>query len=631
MNARWFQEQQRSIYFGSAVGFLLLMTSAALGQEDWPPGLKTEAMRTNVYRGASDCARCHIRPGPNDNPENNETGSLEWCLLTEFSTWRTVDKHSMAYVVLLGPRAELMGKKLGIENVTKPESGCVSCHAQNFPEQQPDGGGFDFRDGINCEVCHGPSGLNTGWFGPHSETSWRLKSPAEKEEEFGMIDLRNPATKSEICLSCHIGNAELGRVVTHPMYAAGHPPLPSIDVARFIKNIPRHWRDLDEVPWWESQEAAQVQDDYGYSSTKHVETELTIVGNIIALRDSMGLLAARAELSDASKENLHKWPELALNRQVRDDDRFNDPNQFPQLAKTRWPEMALTHTDCSACHHDLQEPGWRQLRGYVATPGRPLPRSFPTALIDITIKQFGDHTDQSNFDNRLLKLITAFDRRPFGDHRTVASAARELQQWADEFHETRLVGQPFDEATALEILRAICAQTGDQIPDYDTARQLSSAIQVIYREWADRRSDDSDEGGDAIREIIDPWSDQYVLGRYPNSSDRDQLSLKILREASGQPGLSDLLAWVPEWNWQFDDLGQYYELTRNNSVLEELQGTLTTGKLREEYSKPKFSDPLQDINDSGLSIALESSADYDPMVFVIQLQEIQRLLDDIDE
>ena len=104
---------------------------------------------------------------------------------------------------------------------------------------------FSFQDGVNCEVCHGPLDITK-----HTEADWRLNDPDNKRK-MGMADLRNPATRAELCLSCHVGNAEAGRVVTHPMYAAGHPPLPSVDIARFVKNIPQHWRDMNQVPWWE--------------------------------------------------------------------------------------------------------------------------------------------------------------------------------------------------------------------------------------------------------------------------------------------------------------------------------------------------------------------------------------------
>ena len=61
-----------------------------------------------------------------------------------------------------------------------------------------------------------------------------------------MIDVRNPVRRAEQCFSCHIGNVEEGKLVTHAMYAAGHPPLPSIEIESFAKQMPRHWRYLDE-------------------------------------------------------------------------------------------------------------------------------------------------------------------------------------------------------------------------------------------------------------------------------------------------------------------------------------------------------------------------------------------------
>ena len=63
-----------------------------------------------------------------------------------------------------------------------------------------------------------------------------------------MTDLWDPVTRGKKCVSCHIGNPdpEEEKVVTHAMYAAGHPPLPGIEVATFSDAQPRHWQYLRE-------------------------------------------------------------------------------------------------------------------------------------------------------------------------------------------------------------------------------------------------------------------------------------------------------------------------------------------------------------------------------------------------
>src|SRR5262249_39586398 len=154
-----------------------------------------------------------------------------------------------AFAVLEGSRGRRMSQLLtGDENITdfvlEPEAGCLGCHSMHFPGQEGDL--FSRKDGVSCEGCHGPS---SKWIGPHfaAPTTWRKKTPEQKYAE-GMRDLRNPVVRATLCSSCHIGNAEEGKVVTHAMFAAGHPPLTGFEVATFSKNLPQHWYDLKDVP-----------------------------------------------------------------------------------------------------------------------------------------------------------------------------------------------------------------------------------------------------------------------------------------------------------------------------------------------------------------------------------------------
>ena len=61
-----------------------------------------------------------------------------------------------------------------------------------------------------------------------------------------MTDLWDPVRRAETCASCHVGNHDEGKVVTHAMYAAGHPPLPGFETATFGDLEPRHWQYLSE-------------------------------------------------------------------------------------------------------------------------------------------------------------------------------------------------------------------------------------------------------------------------------------------------------------------------------------------------------------------------------------------------
>ncbi|QDV37190.1 hypothetical protein ElP_51230 [Tautonia plasticadhaerens] len=571
-----------------------------------------------TYYGANSCFQCHKQP----TRLNYNRGDLDWCLLTEYSTWRTVDKHSMAYAVLEGPRGEGIGAKLRVE-VTRPESGCLSCHAQNFPTQQlgPD---FSHTDGVNCEVCHGPSGgTDGGWFGPHQTSDWRRRTPEEKAE-LGLWNLRDPEFQAQLYLSCHVGNAELGRVVSHPMYAAGHPPLPSIDVARFVKNLPQHWRDKDDVPWWRDAPEA-IRQANGIEEAKRYGAELSMVGNVVALRESMNLLADRADLSNTAPMTLSAWPEIALNESIRNNPRFENAEEYPKLALTRWPEIALTHSDCLACHHDLRYPGWRQRRGFAFAPGRPMPRTFPIALIELNIDQFGDEVDRDKFHDRLCTLNEAFSSRPFGRPDEVRDAARGLAGWADSFNERRMSKASFDQDSVERLLRRLCELNQDSILDYDTARQVASALQIIYRDWDDGR-DEQASTHDQIEKILMSWDVGLNLGRYPGSDARDALSHMILRNLAMDEELGGFGDWLPVTLDYSKAPESYWEASRQNPILMAFGPLLDPNQLRDAYMSDGFKESLQHINNEGLKITLSTANTYDPYQFREEIRSLMILI-----
>src|SRR5262249_1340532 len=150
----------------------------------------------------------------------------------------------------LGRRAKAMESLLKIPDVAKaPE--CLSCHAVNLPPGQKAGDGVaSLNEGVTCVLCHGP---HAEWVDKHypsvdpeKRKAWRALDRTKKQQDYGMTDLWNPATRAELCSSCHIGNVKEGKFITHAIYAAGHPPLPNIEFAAFCEEMPRHWEYLRE-------------------------------------------------------------------------------------------------------------------------------------------------------------------------------------------------------------------------------------------------------------------------------------------------------------------------------------------------------------------------------------------------
>jgi hypothetical protein len=222
------------------------------------------------------------------------------------------------------------------------------------------------------------------------------------------------------------------------MYAAGHPPLPGLEVATFSDAMPRHWEYLAE-------KKPEVQRILGYAPDKSSleRSELVVVGGLVSLRESMNLLADQAQEAPS-------WPELA---------------QF----------------DCYACHHELKVKSWRQQRGYAGKPGRPNERPWPTALVELGTFQANSDGKTAEFETLLKNLTLTFDARPFGEPKQVAAAARNVADWADGLlpavRERRI-----DRKSAQRLLGRLCAIPEEKLLDYESAREIAWAFSVVCKD-----------------------------------------------------------------------------------------------------------------------------------------------------
>jgi Cytochrome c554 and c-prime len=439
-----------------------------LSQERGKPAARADRRPTErvpVYLGANVCAGCHKRDKPLDDP-----AMPPLCRCTENTIWEVRDKHRDAYEILTkgSPKGELaqrMGKLLGIEDVAKSRE-CLACHGGYFKDEKDSDKLVKPIDGVSCVVCHGPYEDwidDHGSFVPRKRERWRNYSPEKKESEFGMTDLWNPSKRTKMCVSCHMGNAEDGKFVTHAMYAAGHPPLPGIETATFGDQMPRHWE-------YRREKTREVQKTLGFSTThRYEQLQLVAVSSLETLRQSMNLLAAQAEKCTNAKDA---------------DDKALD----------------LANFDCYACHHDLKSPSWRQQRGYVGKPGRPQMRPWPVSLAKVTAEEFLQKEQAAKaLDSGLKGVYQAFSVQPFGNCPEIAAAARalasQLDQWIGELTKNQSL---YDQSAALRVLRKLCATGEQDILDYDSARQIAWAFDVIYREWKGSEKD----GDQRIAEII---------------------------------------------------------------------------------------------------------------------------------
>ena len=249
---------------------------------------------------------------------------------------------------------------------------------------------------MTCVACHGP---HAEWVEKHPRASkeWRALESKEKELQFGMTDLGNPTRRAEVCVACHVGNHDEGKVITHAMYAAGHPPLPNFEPATFGRLEPPHWQfgnqksDLSRAKTTGPQPGKP-----GGNSTR--SDRLARCPPRVAKA-----LAQDAALASAGKQD---------------------------LAAIKGPDFA--RFDCYACHHDLQAAegaSWRQRLRTDGSPGRPMPPEWPLVLVPLGIAATAAETaaaETDQFRRHLAALNHGFKIKPFGDAETTAKTASDF-------------------------------------------------------------------------------------------------------------------------------------------------------------------------------------------------------------
>jgi hypothetical protein len=373
--------------------------------------------------------------------------------LTEFVTWNEKDTHSLAYQVLKNERSRKMGQLLEIR--PQSDASCLSCHAVNVDASQCAGGDVlkVQEKGVSCEACHGPA---SNWIDDHwHPNKWRNILTRQEKTVKGLVDLRDAVTRAEVCLSCHVGNAQQGKVVTHDMFAAGHPPLSGFEIETFVRAMPRHWKSAAAQPP-EIQKQYSDQRDPDKVEAMY-DTRMMILGGLVAMKEYARLVGANAQV------RLRWQADAAAGR----------------TAPLGSSATELAFYDCQACHHELTVDSWRQRRGYPGRPGRPAVRAWPIALGRLAAMACGEH--RAPLLESLQKFYEALDKQPFGAPKDLAAAAGQLVERTDvaiRFLET----QRFDADRGLAILKAICAAGASELPDFETARQLGWTSLIVYDE-----------------------------------------------------------------------------------------------------------------------------------------------------
>jgi hypothetical protein len=393
--AKVWQRAQLQLVFAGVVLSSVLIPRAGFAQA------KTAAPVTPKYVGPGSCAAsaCHGGIQPR---------SVSSVLQNEYSTWVVRDAHFKAYRNLDSPIAQRMGRLLGIDNVAASPK-CLACHSLSVaPEQKARD--FDL-EGVSCESCHGPA---SAWLVPHT-----LKgATTEKSVALGMFDIRDPANRSEKCLSCHLGTAE--HDVDHRMIAAGHPDL-VFELDSYSAIEPAHWKP---------------------AADPYHGVRLWAVGQAIQLRESLKKLARHTQGGS--------WPE------------FSD-------------------YDCFSCHHSLTRPesSWRQERGYEhRAPGSPAWETAHYTVFRILAKEVDSAASQEleGQINRVYEAASDWNGSRNDISERALAASETANRLVTEISQTR-----FDQDRATALLEAISAE-GDSIANQDTrsAEQATMALDTIF-------------------------------------------------------------------------------------------------------------------------------------------------------
>jgi hypothetical protein len=425
--------------------------------------------------GLQSCRNCHEGAQPNKDSRLARQFALKgdagWIRGDELSIWGGEDRHSQAYATLLGEASKRIGRALGREESIHRDVRCLACHTA-YPILQlsivdslidADLVKTDNRliQGVSCEGCHGAAGDGgqsvagaalKGWLGPHHNSdTWRYLS-AEEKCRSGYLDVRSVVSRTRICASCHVGDKSMGRILTHEMYAAGHPPLPPFELETFEDLMPRHWMDFSE-------KGADLREKFQQrAAVKMADAELsrsrtTVVSALVVYA---AFLRLTSELADPAGDL-----------------------EIPGGQRPAWPEFS--QFDCYACHHDLKSSNWRQTAQAVGRPGRPRLVPWPAALARAVAATSSNAADFAGLEQRLNDSVVA---TPFGDSMAVTVAARDLAAACDALAISIESSGWTDESQRL-MLDAILAAGGGlatPVADYDSARQYAWAFAVLQAE-----------------------------------------------------------------------------------------------------------------------------------------------------
>jgi cytochrome c5 len=132
----------------------------------------------NKYVGVKTCGMCH---------KTEKQGN-------QLAVWQGT-KHAEAYKTLTGAKADSIAKARKLAKPAFESKECLECHVVGYGnEPSLVDAKFDFKDGVQCETCHGP--------GSGYKTIPVMKDKA-KAVAAGLHEFKDEKAIEAFCRTCH--------------------------------------------------------------------------------------------------------------------------------------------------------------------------------------------------------------------------------------------------------------------------------------------------------------------------------------------------------------------------------------------------------------------------------------------
>jgi hypothetical protein len=293
---------------------------------------------------------------------------------------------------------------------------------------------------------------------------------------------------------------EQGKFVTHEWYAGGHPPLPSFEVASFARQMPVHWKPLNEKQDFKYRHGMLRREDRMVANAIRYYTQDPRGPKFPIEAIKSNYLEANFGSPDSELEHDLAQPRDAIvggaavlkmyARLIRDFTKQSAENQpaggdyHSTRLRSAWPELALY--DCTACHHELRSGlGLNDRPERNHKPGRPPLAAWPMVLTRLAAQQAAGFkeadatTKWTSIENLVRELEAAVTKQPFGERagmeKQAERLAAELDKLALDAMKTR-----FTKEAAVSAVKFLAEPRNYETRDFYAARQAAWALRECF-------------------------------------------------------------------------------------------------------------------------------------------------------